>query len=98
MPYKIKKQNCTKSDGTSGTHVVTKEAGGEPRCTDDPTGYMAALHSQDESKKAPDMKTIMESWRQFLKEAATDYVWGVKGIHRIGNKFGGWVPLKKYKK
>jgi hypothetical protein len=39
----------------------------------------------------------MESWRQFLKEAATDYVWGVKGVHRIGNKFGGWVPVKRKK-
>ena len=32
-----------------------------------------------------------------LKEAAKDYVWGVKGIHRIGNKFGGWVPVKRKK-
>jgi len=32
-----------------------------------------------------------------LKEAATDYVWGVKGVHRIANKFGGWVPIKRKK-
>jgi len=96
MPYKVKKQSCKKTDGTSGTHVVTK-AGGDPRCTDDPEGYMAALHihAKDESKEPADMKTIMEDWRQFLKEAAKDYVWGVKGVHRIGNKFGGWVPIKR---
>lgn len=33
-----------------------------------------------------------------LKESAQEYVWGVKGPQRVGNKFGGWVPIKVKKK
>ena len=62
------------------------------------TRAMAKLRlSPAEEANTAIMKIIMESWRQFLKESATDYVWGVKGVHRIGNKFGGWVPIKRKK-
>jgi len=33
-----------------------------------------------------------------LKESAQEYVWGVKNPQRVGNKFGGWVPIKVKKK
>ena len=54
---------------------------------------------RDEGKPADQAKAIAYSKyeRGELKEAAKDYVWGVKGIHRIGNKFGGWVPIKRKK-
>jgi hypothetical protein len=87
MPYE-KKGKCVYKTGTNEKVGCTKGS---------INNYLAALQAsaKDESKESPDMKTIMESWRQFLKEAAKDYVWGVKGVHRIGNKFGGWVPIKR---
>ena len=54
---------------------------------------------RDEGKPADQAAAIAYSKyeRGELKEAATDYVWGVKGVHRIANKFGGWVPIKRKK-
>ena len=43
------------------------------------------------------MKTIIENWRKYLKESAKEYVFGVKNPRRVGNKFGGWVPVKRKK-
>jgi hypothetical protein len=90
MPY-ITSGKCVykkKPDGSRGKKVGCTEGSVKD--------YLAALHMHaDESKEPADMEAIMESWRKFLKEAAKDYVWGVKGIHRMANKFGGWVPIKR---
>jgi hypothetical protein len=39
-----------------------------------------------------------EQKKKKIKESAQEYVWGVKNPQRVGNKFGGWVPIKVKKK
>ena len=49
----------------------------------------------DRELSLKEIKKIVEQQVQLsLKEAAKDYIWGVKGIGRVGNKFGGWIPIK----
>ena len=38
--------------------------------------------------------SLREALQKIINEKATDYVWGVKNVGRIANKFGGWVPIK----
>ena len=39
-----------------------------------------------------------EQKKKKIKESAQEYVWGVKSASRVGNKFGGWIPIKVKKK
>ena len=44
MPYRVRKQDCAKSDGGSGTHVVQKKSGGK--------WSKASCHSSEEKAKS----------------------------------------------
>tara|TARA_R110002020_G_scaffold312491_1_gene527954 strand:- start:5 stop:376 length:372 start_codon:yes stop_codon:yes gene_type:complete len=61
----------------------------------DPKQAAAVAYSMEKSGKLTKHGQYKKSKKKKLEEAAKDYVWGVKGIHRIGNKFGGWVPIKR---
>ena len=70
----------------------------------DPKQAAAVAYSMEKSGKLTKhgqykkSKKKKKRKKKKLEEAAKDYVWGVKGIHRIGNKFGGWVPIKRKKR
>tara|TARA_Y100000593_G_scaffold94387_1_gene193234 strand:- start:1176 stop:2030 length:855 start_codon:yes stop_codon:yes gene_type:complete len=57
------------------------------------TGYLGRLFKlrREEYDKQFSLK---EALQKLINEKATDYVWGVKNVGRIANKFGGWVPIK----
>ena len=33
------------------------------------------------------MKLTEEKLKELIREAATEYIWGVKGVQRVGNKY-----------
>jgi len=57
------------------------------------TGYLNRLFKlrREEYDKS---FSLREALRRLINEKATDYVWGVKNVGRVANKFGGWVPIK----
>mgnify|MGYP003636676926 FL=1 len=57
------------------------------------TGYLNRLFKlrREEYDKRFSLKEVLQ---KLINEKATDYVWGVKNVGRIANKFGGWVPIK----
>jgi|2_EtaG_2_1085320.scaffolds.fasta_scaffold08192_3 hypothetical protein len=57
------------------------------------TGYLNRLFKL-RRKEYDKHFSLREALRRLINEKATDYVWGVKNVGRIANKFGGWVPIK----
>ena len=57
------------------------------------TGYLGRLFKL-RRKEYDKQFSLKEMLQKLISEKATDYVWGVKNVGRIANKFGGWVPIK----
>ena len=57
------------------------------------TGYLNRLFKL-RRKEYDKQFSLKEALQKLINEKATDYVWGVKNVGRIANKFGGWVPIK----
>tara|TARA_R100000008_G_scaffold84850_1_gene73287 strand:- start:724 stop:1578 length:855 start_codon:yes stop_codon:yes gene_type:complete len=57
------------------------------------TGYLSRLYRlrREEYDKHFSLHEVL---RKLIREEASDYVWGVKNVGRIANKFGGWVPIR----
>jgi len=57
------------------------------------TGYLGRLFRlrREEYDKQFSLKEMLQ---KLINEKATDYIWGVKNVGRIANKFGGWIPIK----
>jgi len=74
--------------------VVEEVGGSYPLSADDIAFGDAPWQYKQGREVGSHMTGLTEKKKKEIKESAQEYVWGVKGPRRVGNKFGGWVPIK----
>ena len=67
------------------------------QCGRSPTNLCIGWHNLTEEEYRKNKKKYekcVKSVKKGLKEAAKDYVWGIKKPQRVANKFDGWGSVK----